>query len=60
MLDAGTIRRVRQTLLATNLAQGALIAWKIDDSLIDAAFDFLVRSTAVTVVERDKNAGNLR
>lgn len=43
MLDAGTIRRVRQTLLATNLAQGALIAWKIDDSLIDAAFDFIAR-----------------
>jgi DNA-binding Lrp family transcriptional regulator len=41
MLEAGTIRRVRQTLLATNLAQGALIAWKIDESLIDAAFNFL-------------------
>ena len=27
MLRAGTIRRVRQTLLATNLAQGALVAW---------------------------------
>ena len=43
MLEAGTIRRVRQTLLATNLAQGALIAWKIDDSLIDAAFDFIAK-----------------
>ena len=28
MLAAGTIRRVRQTLLATNLAQGALVAWR--------------------------------
>jgi len=28
MLEAGTIRRVRQTLLATNLADGALVAWK--------------------------------
>ena len=27
MLRAGTIRRVRQTLMATNLAQGALVAW---------------------------------
>jgi DNA-binding Lrp family transcriptional regulator len=27
LLRAGTIRRVRQTLLATNLAQGALVAW---------------------------------
>ena len=26
MVRAGTIRRVRQTLLATNLAQGALVA----------------------------------
>ena len=43
MLEAGTIRRVRQTLLATNLAQGALVAWKIDDSLIDNAFDFIAK-----------------
>jgi len=41
MLESGTIRRVRQTLLATNLAQGALIAWKIDERLADAAFDFI-------------------
>src|SRR4051794_34540572 len=41
MLEAGTIRRVRQTLLATNLAQGALIAWKIDESRTDAAFDYI-------------------
>ncbi|PYQ31793.1 MAG: AsnC family transcriptional regulator [Acidobacteria bacterium] len=41
MLEAGTIRRVRQTLLATNLAQGALIAWKIDEQLVDAAFQFI-------------------
>ena len=41
MLEAGTIRRVRQTLLATNLAQGALIAWKIDGSRVDAAFDYI-------------------
>jgi hypothetical protein len=41
MLRAGTIRRVRQTLLATNLAQGALVAWKIDESLLEAAFSFI-------------------
>ena len=29
MLSAETIRRVRQTLLATNLAEGALVAWKV-------------------------------
>jgi len=43
MLEAGTIRRVRQTLLATNLAQGALVAWKISDSLINDAFDFIAK-----------------
>src|SRR5258705_9742881 len=39
MLRAGTIRRVRQTLLATNLAEGALVAWKVPEEKIDAAFD---------------------
>ena len=43
MLEAGTVRRVRQTLLATNLAQGALVAWKIDDSRIEAAFEFIAK-----------------
>ncbi len=41
MLRAGTIRRVRQTLLATNLADGALVAWKVAPDKIDAAFDFM-------------------
>jgi DNA-binding Lrp family transcriptional regulator len=41
MLRAGTIRRVRQTLLATNLADGALVAWKVAAEKIDAAFDWM-------------------
>jgi AsnC-like ligand binding domain len=41
MLEAGTIRRVRQTLLATNLASGALVAWKVPPEKLDAAFDFM-------------------
>jgi DNA-binding Lrp family transcriptional regulator len=41
MLRAGTIRRVRQTLLATNLAEGALVAWKVSEDKIDAAFDWM-------------------
>src|SRR2546421_3944041 len=41
MLEAGTIRRVRQTLLATNLADGALVAWKVAPEKIDAAFDYM-------------------
>jgi len=41
MLRAGTIRRVRQTLLATNLAQGALVAWQVPEEKLDAAFDYM-------------------
>jgi len=41
MLRAGTIRRVRQTLLATNLADGALVAWKVSEDKIDNAFDWM-------------------
>ena len=41
MVEAGTIRRVRQTLLATNLATGALVAWKVPVERLDAAFDFM-------------------
>ena len=40
-VGAGTIRRVRQTLLATNLADGALVAWKVLPEKIDAAFDWM-------------------
>lgn len=41
MLRAGTIRRVRQTLMATNLAQGALAAWKVPPEHLEAAFDIM-------------------
>lgn len=41
MLRAGTIRRVRQTLMATNLAPGALVAWQVPSEKLDAAFDFM-------------------
>src|SRR6516162_2437761 len=41
MLRAKTIRRVRQTLLATNLAEGALVAWKVPENKIDTAFDWM-------------------
>lgn len=51
MLRSGTIRRVRQTLLATNLAQGALVAWKVPEDKLDAAFDFLF--------ERDPFSGHV-
>ena len=41
MLRNGTIRRVRQTLMATNLAQGSLVAWKITPEKLNAGFDYL-------------------
>ncbi|MDB6053542.1 MAG: Lrp/AsnC family transcriptional regulator [Verrucomicrobiales bacterium] len=41
MLEAGTIRRVRQTLLATNLASGALIAWQVPQDKLDSGFNYL-------------------
>src|SRR5438270_13864584 len=41
MLWVGTIRRVRQTLLATNLANGALDAWEGLEDKIEADFDFM-------------------
>jgi DNA-binding Lrp family transcriptional regulator len=41
MLRAGTIRRVRQTLMATNLAEGALVAWQLPPEKVDAAFDYM-------------------
>jgi hypothetical protein len=43
MLAAGTIRRIRQTLMATNLAPGALVAWRVPADRLDAAFDFMWR-----------------
>src|SRR5262249_4003192 len=46
MLRVGTIRRVRQTLLATNLAEGALVAWKVPEEKIDAAFDWMFQRDA--------------
>ena len=41
MLQAGTIRRVRQTLLSTNLAQGALAAWQVPAEKLNSAFDYM-------------------
>ena len=41
MLAAGTIRRVRQTLMATNLAPGALVAWRVAPERLEAAFEYL-------------------
>ncbi|MGB0582413.1 MAG: Lrp/AsnC family transcriptional regulator [Limisphaerales bacterium] len=41
MLEAGIIRRVRQTMLATSLAKGALVAWEVPQEKLDASFNYL-------------------
>ncbi|HTZ53536.1 MAG TPA: hypothetical protein VMB20_00615 [Candidatus Acidoferrum sp.] len=41
MQRAGTIRRVRQTLMSTNLARGALVAWQVPPDRLDRAFDYM-------------------
>ena len=43
MLRAGVVRRVRQTLMATNLARGALVAWQVPEEKLSDAFDYMFR-----------------
>jgi len=58
MLEAGTIRRVRQTLMATNLARGALVAWQLPTDRIEPAFDFMFQKDPFSghVVTRSTDA----
>jgi DNA-binding Lrp family transcriptional regulator len=51
MLAAGTIRRVRQTLMATNLARGALVAWQVPEERLTEIFDWMF--------ERDPFSGHI-
>lgn len=48
MLRVGVIRRVRQTLLATNLAEGALIAWKVTPENLNNAFEWMFANDPFT------------
>ncbi|MCC6581354.1 MAG: Lrp/AsnC family transcriptional regulator [Phycisphaeraceae bacterium] len=43
MLEAKTIRRIRQTLLSTSLAPGALVAWQVPPEQLNIAFEFMFR-----------------
>ena len=43
MLAAGVIRRIRQTLMATNLAPGALVAWRVPPAQLDSAFAYMAK-----------------
>jgi DNA-binding Lrp family transcriptional regulator len=51
MMRAGTIRRVRQTLMATNLAQGSLVAWNVPHDSLEEAFAYMF--------ERDPFSGHV-
>jgi hypothetical protein len=44
MLAAGTIRRIRQTLMSVNLAPGALVAWSVPEDKLSAAFDWMFQN----------------
>jgi hypothetical protein len=59
MLSAGVVRRIRQTLMATNLAPGALVAWRVAPDKLDAAFNYMVRDDPFSghVVIRSTDAG---
>jgi len=48
MLEAGVIRRVCQTLITTNLADGALVAWRIPPRRVGDAFDRLTHDDPFT------------
>src|SRR5437764_11345488 len=58
MLRAGTIRRVRQTLMSTNLAEGALVAWQYPPDKLEAAFDYMFKDDPFSghVVTRSTDA----
>ncbi len=60
LLEAGTIRRVRQTLLATNLADGALVAWQVPEERLSEIFDWMFQRDPFSghVVVRTTDAGN--
>ncbi|MCU0753427.1 MAG: hypothetical protein MUC40_10500 [Akkermansiaceae bacterium] len=59
MQEAGIVRRVRQTLLSTKLAHGALVAWKVPEEKLNDAFDFMSKEDPFSghVVIRSTDTG---
>jgi hypothetical protein len=59
MLRAGTIRRVRQTLMSINLAEGGLVAWIVPEAKLQAAFDWMLHNDPFSghIVIRSTDAG---
>jgi hypothetical protein len=66
MLVAGSIRRVRQTLLSTRLATSALVAWKLPPERLNAAFDYMYQDdpfsghVVLRSTDRDCPGGDFR
>ncbi|MCH8815389.1 MAG: Lrp/AsnC family transcriptional regulator [Chloroflexi bacterium] len=60
LIESGTVRRVRQTLLATNLAKGALVAWQVPQDTLQQSFDLMFREDPFSghVVIRTTDAVN--
>ena len=48
MLEAGVIRRIRQTIHAARLSCGALIAWRLAECELDSAFNWLMNHDPFT------------
>ena len=48
LLEQGRVRRVRQTLLSTSLAEGALMAWKVPEDKLESAYDWLLENDPFT------------
>jgi len=44
MVQAKTIRRVRQTLMATSLARGSLVAWVVPEGKLNATFEWMFQN----------------
>ena len=60
LLGAGVIRRVRQTLLTHNLAEGALVAWRVPEHRLDDAFSMMSANDPFTghvVIRRAETPG---
>ena len=60
MLASGTIRRVRQTMITTSLARGSLVAWQLEESKLNTAFDYMFQEDPFSghVVIRTADVGS--
>ena len=48
LLESGTVRRIRQTLLSTSLADGALVAWRVPEARLEQAWAWLKENDPFT------------